>query len=84
MQAIQSLEQALTLNPKDKETRRLLDEARLQLTSANKEGPKSEQADGSQVAMNPTPSTSKSSTPVSENELALTKIYRVGPGDVLM
>lgn len=82
-QAVQSLEQALTLNPKDKETRRLLDEARLQLTSANNEVLKSEQADGSQVAMNPTPSTSTSSTLVSENEQALTKIYRVGPGDVL-
>jgi len=82
-QAVQSLEQALTLNPKDKETRRLLDEARLQLTSANNEAPKSEEADGSQVAMNSTTPTSTSSAIVSENGQALTKIYRVGPGDVL-
>jgi len=79
-QAVQSLEQALTLDPKDKEARRLLDEARLKLTSTTK----SEQPAGSQVAMNVTPSTSSTSTTsVSENEPALTKIYRVGPGDVL-
>lgn len=81
-QAVQSLEQALTLNPKDKEARRLLDEARFKLTSTTNEGAKSEQADGSQVAMNSTPPTSPTSS-VSENELALTKVYRVGPGDVL-
>ena len=79
-QAVQSLEQALTLDPKDKEARRLLDEARLKLTSTTK----SEQPAGSQVAMNVTPSTSSTSTTsVSENEPTLTKIYRVGPGDVL-
>jgi len=83
-QALQSLEQALTLNPKDKEARRLLDQARFKLTSATNEESKSEQADGSQVAMNLTTSTSSTSTRrVSENELALTKIYRVEPGDVL-
>lgn len=83
-QAVHSLEQALTLDPKDKEARRLLDEARFNLASATNEGSKSEQADGSQVAINETPSTSSTSTEsVSENELALTKIYRVGPGDVL-
>jgi len=83
-QAVQSLEQALTLDPKDKEARRLLDEARLKLASATNEGSKSEQPAGSQVAMNVAPSTSfTSTTSVSENEPALTKIYRVGPGDVL-
>src|SRR6476620_717940 len=80
-QAVRSLEQALTLAPKDKEARRLLDETRLKLTSTTSEGSKSQQPAGSQVAMNVTPSTSSTSTTsVSENEPALTKIYRVGPG----
>jgi len=83
-QAVQSLEQALTLAPKDKEARRLLDEARLKLTSTTSEEPESQQPAASLVAMNVTPSTSSTSTTsVSENEPALTKIYRVGPGDVL-
>jgi protein involved in polysaccharide export with SLBB domain len=83
-QAVQSLEHALTLDPKDKEARRLLDEARLKLTSTTNEGSKSEQPAGSRVAMNVTASTSSTSTTsISENEPALTKIYRVGPGDVL-
>ena len=82
-QAVQSLEQALTLDPKDKEARQLLDEARLKLTGTSEES-KSQQPAGSPVAMNVTPSTSSTSTTsVSENEPALTKIYRVGPGDVL-
>ena len=83
-QAVESLEHALMLDPKDKEARRLLDEARLKLASATSERSKSEQPAGSQVAMNATPSTSSASTTsVSENEPALTKIYRVGPGDIL-
>ena len=83
-QAVQSLEQALTLDPKDKEARRLLDEARLNLPSTTSERSKSQQPAGSQVAMNVKPyASSTSTTSVSENEPSLTKIYRVGPGDVL-
>jgi protein involved in polysaccharide export with SLBB domain len=83
-QAVQSLEQALTLAPKDKEARRLLDEAQLKLTNTTSERSKSQQPAGSQVSMNVTPSASSTSTTnASENEPALTKIYRVGPGDVL-
>lgn len=80
-EAIQSLEQALLLNPKDKESRRLLDEAHFRLASATKEESKSEQANGEPVAINST--ASSLATSVSENELALTRVYRVGPGDVL-
>jgi polysaccharide export outer membrane protein len=82
--AIESLEQALMLDPKDKAARRMLDEARLKLTSASKDAAKPQQPVGSQVAMPVTASTSPTSAAnVSEDELALTKIYRVGPGDVL-
>ena len=85
-QAVEALEQAVSLNPKDKEARRLLDEAWLKVTIASNEPPKSEQPVGSQVANSETRSTPTPLPPVTklpEKELSLTRIYRVGPGDVL-
>ncbi len=83
-QAVEALEQAISLNPKDKEARRLLDEAWLKVTIASNEPPKSDRPVGSQVANTATTSTSASPvTKLPEKEISLTRIYRVGPGDVL-
>jgi len=82
--AVEALEQAVSLNPKDKEARRLLDEAWVKVTIASNEPPKSEEPVGSQVANSAVTSTPP--PPVAklpEKELSLTKLYRVGPGDVL-
>jgi len=83
-EAVEALENALTLNPKDKEARRLLDQARLKVTVSGNEASKSQQPVGTQVAANMKSLTSPpSTTTLPENESALTKLYRVGPGDVL-
>jgi polysaccharide export outer membrane protein len=83
-EAVEALEHALTLNPKDKEARRLLDQARLKVTVSGNEASKSQRPVGTQVAANMKPLTSPpSTTKLPENESALTKIYRVGAGDVL-
>jgi protein involved in polysaccharide export with SLBB domain len=90
--AIQPLQQALELLPNDKETRALLDQAQLMMQretgrSGNKPvAARSEprQPAGAQVSLNVTPlPPAASTTSVSANEMALTRIYRVGPGDVL-
>src|SRR5678815_5350483 len=83
-EAIEALENALVLNPKDKEARKLLDQARLKVSASGNEASKSQQAVGTQVAANMKPSASHPSTAnLPENDPALTKMYRVGPGDVL-
>jgi protein involved in polysaccharide export with SLBB domain len=75
--AVESLEQAVALNPKDKEARKRLNHARLMLeTDTEKPAP---QQPGRTQAAAPT----ISGTKVSANEMSLTKVYRVGPGDVL-
>jgi protein involved in polysaccharide export with SLBB domain len=74
--AIQSLEQALTLNPKDKDSRAQLDQARLMIESDLDEGP------GAQDSPSATPPASSISA-TTANEMVLTRVYRVGPGDVL-
>jgi protein involved in polysaccharide export with SLBB domain len=73
--AVQSLEQALALNPKDKEARKRLNHAQLMLATDTKK-PEPQQPGGASM---PTISATK----VSANEMSLTKVYRVGPGDVL-
>jgi protein involved in polysaccharide export with SLBB domain len=72
--AIPALEQALVLNPKHKDSRERLAASRLALEAdRNKPG----EPNGTAT------SSTASSTKVSSNEASLTKIYRVGPGDVL-
>ena len=84
--AINSLERALELNPKDQNARRLLDQARLNLSKPKETStsapslPTSERvALGSKESASSTTSRSNISAP----ELQLTKMYRVGPNDVL-
>ena len=74
--SIQSLERALELKPKDKEARKRLDLARsmLELKPAGPTEISSAKISGP---------TSPSTTTVAENESELTKLYRVGPGDIL-
>ncbi len=88
-EAIQSLQRALNLNPGDKEARRLLEQARLlpptdvQPDEAFAATPEPEQPTGTHVAMKT--STLPASAPAKEvaNDMGLTRLYRVGPGDVL-
>ena len=75
--AVQSLEQAISLNPKDKDAHKRLNHARLMLeTDTGRLEPPP--TDGVQPAA-PTITATK----VSATEMLLTKVYRVGPGDVL-
>jgi len=74
--SVQSLEHALELNPKDKEARRQLDLAR-----SMRESNPSVPAEVSPTK--PSSPVSPSTTTAAENDSALTKVYRVGPGDVL-
>ncbi len=69
--AVSSLEQALELNPKDKEARKLLDLIRSIIERSGRELP------------NATTSKGNSGVNAVEDERALTRVYRVGPGDVL-
>jgi protein involved in polysaccharide export with SLBB domain len=73
--AVESLQQAITLNPKDKEAQKQLNHARLMLDTEKSEA----QQTGRTQASMPT----IAATEVSANEMSLTKVYRVGPGDVL-
>ncbi len=103
-EAIQSLQQALALNPRDKEARARIDlridQARLMMQretgpsgdkseekSVAAARPKPQQPAGEQVSLNPTPAVSTTptvlTTDASANEMALTRIYLAGPGDVL-
>jgi protein involved in polysaccharide export with SLBB domain len=82
--AVKSLEHALTLNPKDKEARDRLNQARLMLKTSRTDEPKVPEANGLQEPQNiPSSIPTISATKVSANETSLTKLYRVGPGDVL-
>ncbi len=90
--AIQSLQQALDLNPKDKEARNRLDQAQLMMQREPDRieenpvaaRPEPQQPAGDQVTLNATPLPPAVLTKeVSANEVALTRVYRVGPGDVL-
>jgi polysaccharide export outer membrane protein len=95
-EAIRVLQQALALNPGDKEIRGQIDQAQLMMqreTGSYDEKSqeklvavrsKPQQPAGGQLSLNPTPLPSAvSTTRVAANEMALTRIYRAGPGDVL-
>jgi protein involved in polysaccharide export with SLBB domain len=91
-EAIQSLQQALALNPRDKEAPGRIDQAllmRQRETGSSEEksvapGTKPQPPAPVQVSLNPTPlPAAVSTTEVSANEMALTRIYLAGPGDVL-
>jgi protein involved in polysaccharide export with SLBB domain len=73
--AVESLQQAVALNPKDKEAQKQLNHARLMLDTEKSE---TQQTGRTQASM-PT----IAATEVSANEMSLTKVYRVEPGDVL-
>ena len=87
--AVSSFQRAVELNPKDKEAQDRLDEARAmqQRAPANSASavltkPDPEKTNPSPIAsasINPSPA----AIPKSGNDLTLTKLYRVGPGDVL-
>ena len=88
-QAIESLNHGLGLKPKDKNAIDLVADARLMLEreKGSREKNSSEandtpdQADGSPASMSTAPPAAATSKPA--NETALTKVYRVGAGDVL-
>jgi polysaccharide biosynthesis/export protein len=95
-EAIRVLQQALALNPGDKEARGQIDQA--QLMMQRETGPydeksqeksvavrsKPQQPAGGQLSLNLTPlPATVSTTKVAANDMALTRIYRAGPGDVL-
>jgi protein involved in polysaccharide export with SLBB domain len=74
--SVETLERALELNPKDKDARKQLDLSRSMVESERKESAK---VPDSATPPNDPPVT----TPTATNDSALTKLYRVGPGDVL-
>ena len=88
--AIDSLERGLALKPKDKESQNRLAHARLMLERETGSQEKVDakagggQATGSEISL----TLGSTALPVSTaepsaNDIALTKVYRVGPGDVL-
>jgi polysaccharide export outer membrane protein len=89
-QAIISLRRGLELKPKDKDSQRRLAYARTMLKqeSANREekstdgNGESDGAKGSAVSLNSATPLAAAAKPAA-NDIALTKVYRVGPGDVL-
>jgi protein involved in polysaccharide export with SLBB domain len=89
-QATDSLQRGLALKPKDKESQNRLAQARLMLeretesrevkpSEGNAEG---DQPNGSLASLSSAPPSAATSKPI-PNDIALTKVYRVGPGDVL-
>lgn len=87
-QAIDNLQRGLALKPKDKDSQDRLAHARLILerAAASREevdanGDRN-QTDDSQTSLNST-APSAATSKASANDIALTKVYRVGPGDVL-
>ncbi len=96
-EAIQSLQHVLLLKPRDKEARRRIDQAQLMMQRQTGAGEQKlvpvkrelQQPAGAQVSLNskrlpPTVATSTGGlTEASANQTGLTKIYLVGPGDVL-
>jgi polysaccharide export outer membrane protein len=89
-QAIDRLRRGLALNPKDKNSQDRLAHARLMLArdtvNREEESPDGNgdgtQANGSPASLRSAPPLSETSKPTA-NDNALTKVYRVGPGDVL-
>ncbi|MGH9881153.1 MAG: tetratricopeptide repeat protein, partial [Pyrinomonadaceae bacterium] len=88
-EAIQSLEQAIKFNPGDRRAQEKLDEARSmrqrEANTSRDTATITDQAAGGAVSLN-APSTSSENNPVRKplpNEADLTRIYRVGVGDVL-
>jgi len=73
--AIESFEQVVALAPKDKDAQKRLTHARLMLDTEKREPA---ETDRMQASM---PTGVKANA--SANDMALTKLYRVGPGDVL-
>ena len=73
--AIESFEQVVALDPKDKDAQKRLTHARLMLETEKREPAETGRT---QTSM-PTAATAT----VSTSDMALTKVYRVGPGDVL-
>lgn len=73
--AIESFEQVVALDPKDKDAQKRLTHARLMLDTEKREPG---ETDRMQASM---PTGVKANA--SANDMALTKLYRVGPGDVL-
>lgn len=73
--AIESFEQVVALDPKDKDAQKRLTHARLMLDTEKREPAEN---DRMQASM---PTGVKANA--SANDMALTKLYRVGPGDVL-
>jgi protein involved in polysaccharide export with SLBB domain len=73
--AVESFEQVVALDPKDKDAQKRLNHARLMLDTENREP---QQTSPTQASIPP-----MAATNVSANEMSLTKVYRVGPSDVL-
>lgn len=88
-QAIESLKRGLALKPKDQDSIDRLTHAQLMLEretgSRDKNSLESndtpDRPDGSQASLSRTPPSPATSKPA--NDMALTKVYLVGPGDVL-
>jgi len=88
-QAIENLNHGLALKPKDKTGTDLLADARLMLEREKGSREKIaleakdavDQTDGSTGSLASAPSSTTTTKPV--KDLALTKVYRVGPGDIL-
>ena len=87
--AIDSLERGLALKPKDKESQNRLAHARLMFERETGSQEKVDakagdgQATGSEIASTLGSTALPISTSKPANDIALTKVYRVGPGDVL-
>jgi protein involved in polysaccharide export with SLBB domain len=71
--AVGAFEQVVALDPKDKDSQKRLTHARLMLDTEKREAQQTTQPSIPAIE----------STKVSDNEISLTKVYRVGPGDVL-
>ncbi|MFN2493689.1 MAG: tetratricopeptide repeat protein [Pyrinomonadaceae bacterium] len=97
-EALRSFQDLLALKPKDKDTLRRIDQVKQTMLRENSSGgqksvtasPESQQPAGVQVSLNPARSSPAVSMPPAESttdpaakEMALTKVYFVGPGDVL-
>lgn len=88
--AIEPLQRAIELKPNDNEARDLLDQARLMLQGERSSPPnpvaakpESEPVAGTVVSLGAGPQPEVLTTKIKSNEMELTKLYRIGPGDVL-
>lgn len=90
-QSIDSLVRGLTLKPEDKEAQDLLANAKRMLerqTTGREEkssdgNGETDHANGSPASLSSDPPLAATTKPLAANEVSLTKIYRIGPGDVL-